>query len=52
MENKEKEIEAMEGYSEQQISELKKQLHRSHEEQIRRVIKMVIPFIPTIYGFQ
>lgn len=45
MENKEKEIEAMEGYSEQQIFELKEQLHKSHEEQIKQVIEMVIPYM-------
>ncbi|XP_020245488.1 immune-associated nucleotide-binding protein 9-like isoform X3 [Asparagus officinalis] len=44
LENKEKEIDAMkgiQGYSEQDIAELKEQLHKSHEDQLRQVVETI-----------
>lgn len=45
LEKKEREIEAMEGCSDQQIAELKEQLRKSHEDQIKQVIEMVFSWI-------
>ncbi|ONK77388.1 uncharacterized protein A4U43_C02F6020 [Asparagus officinalis] len=44
LENKEKEIDAMkgiQGYSERDIAELKEQLHKSHEDQLRQVVETI-----------
>lgn len=36
-----KEVETRKGYSEQQISELKEQIHKSYEDQLKRVTEMI-----------
>ncbi|CAK9311385.1 unnamed protein product, partial [Citrullus colocynthis] len=39
--DQQKEVDSLEGYTKQEISELKDQMHRSYEEQLKRITEMV-----------
>ncbi|XP_022152452.1 immune-associated nucleotide-binding protein 9-like [Momordica charantia] len=39
--DQQKEVDSLEGYSKREISELKEQMHRSYEEQLKRITEMV-----------
>ncbi|WOL14270.1 protein AIG1-like [Canna indica] len=41
LQNREKEVEAMKGYSEQQISALKEEIYKSYDDQLSRITEMV-----------
>lgn len=36
------EVDALKGYSKHEISELKEQMHKSYEEQLKRITEMVV----------
>lgn len=39
--NQQKEVDALKGYSKREISELKDQMHRTYDEQLKRITEMV-----------
>ena len=42
MHDREKEVEAMKGYSEKRISELKEEIYKSYDDQLARITEMVL----------
>lgn len=52
MHDREKEVHAAIGYSEEQISELKKEIHRTRDEQLANITSMVraLMFIQSTFG--
>lgn len=39
--DQQEEVDSLKGYSKREISELKEQMHRSYEEQLKRITEMV-----------
>lgn len=40
--DQQKEVDSLEGYTRQELKELKEQMHRSYDEQLKRITEMVI----------
>lgn len=49
--DQQKEVDSLEGYSKREISELKEQMHRSYEEQLKRITEMVFSQAFLFYSY-
>ncbi len=49
--NQQEEVDSLKGYSKREISELKDNMHRSYEEQLKRITEMVSSFSSFLHIF-